>query len=58
VFVLQDTRTGKYVTWPGADSSFTWKLRHARVYATAEEAERDQCPESERIIDLDRELRP
>ena len=54
-YVLQDTRTGKYVAYPHSNggASFTNKLQNARVYPTKEVAERDRCPQSERVVRLE-----
>lgn len=50
VIVRED---GKYVAPPGRQHSYTSKLQHARVFASREAAERDRCPENERIVSLD-----
>lgn len=52
-FVIQDTKSGKYVAYPGSNSSFTPRLENARVFPTREIAERERCPQSERIVNLD-----
>lgn len=40
----------KYVAKPGSKHSYTQSLPCIRWYATREEAERDLCPENERIM--------
>lgn len=42
-----------YIAQPGNKSSYTAYLQHARTFATREEAERDRCPENERIVRIE-----
>jgi len=60
MFVLKRTgkshRHGQYVAKPGSKNSYTKYLQHARVFRTREEAERDRCPENERIVEVQDEF--
>jgi len=56
MFVLKRTSDGKYVAKPGSNNSYTKYLQHARVFRTREEAERDRCPENERIVEVQDEF--
>lgn len=56
MFALKRTTDGKYVAKPGSKNSYTKVLQHARVFRTREEAERDRCPENERIVEVADEL--
>lgn len=47
---------GAYVAKPGSAHSYVFALVNARKFSTKEEAERDLCPENERVVDLEREL--
>lgn len=58
MFALKRNSDGKYVARPGSKNSYTKFLQHARVFRTREEAERDRCPENERIVDIAEEFRP
>ena len=42
-----------FVSWPGTASSYTRMLQHARQWPTRETAERERCPENERVISVD-----
>ena len=53
-YVIRRTdQGGGYVSRPGAPSSYTHALQHARVFATRGEAERERCPENEKILTLE-----
>ena len=54
-YVIQK-ENGWYVARPGAAGSYTPRLSSARVYNSLSEAERDRCPENERILSLHTEL--
>jgi hypothetical protein len=56
MLVLKRTSDGKYVAKPGSKNSYTKYLQHARVFRTREEAERDRCPENERIVEVQDEF--
>lgn len=45
-----------YVAKPGHITSYVKDVRLARKFETIEHAERNRCPENERIVDLEREL--
>ena len=47
---------GLYVAQPGMRNSYTRFLQYALVFRTREEAERDRCPENERIVEVADEL--
>jgi hypothetical protein len=47
---------GKYVAKPGSEHSYTQLLQRATVFNSYSDAERDLCPENERICLLDEEL--
>lgn len=51
-YVIQRT-DGKYVTPAGSGHSYTNKLQHARFFLQRSEAEREICPENERVVPLD-----
>lgn len=51
-FVLQRTTDGKYVTFPGSESSYTAKLELARVFPSRETAEAERCVGDERVVAL------
>jgi len=51
-YVIQDKKSGKYVAYPGQQSSFTTKLENARRFNTREHAEKERCDQSERIVEL------
>jgi len=41
-----------YVSRPGSEQSYTWRLEEARFYPTRQEAEKDLCPENEMVVPL------
>jgi len=45
-----------FVAKPGSCGSYTRSLPLAHKYATREEAEKNVCPENERVVDLERFL--
>jgi hypothetical protein len=45
-------KDGLYVAKPGSQRSYTNRLENARKFAAREEAERDLCPDNERIVPL------
>lgn len=51
MYVIQNTETGRYVTCPGSERSYTTKLQEARTFPTRESAKRDCC-ENERIVSI------
>lgn len=51
-YVIQDIKSGKYVAMPGSESSFTRELLNARKFPTREIADKERCPDSERVVDL------
>lgn len=51
-FVLQRTTDGKWVAEPGSHNSYVSKIENARVFKTRAEAEKDRCPENERIVEI------
>ena len=52
MYVIQDTRTGSFVAYPGSPSSFTKDILKARQFATKESADRERCPQSERVVSV------
>jgi hypothetical protein len=52
MYVLQRT-DGAYVTHPGSAHSYTRYLQEARTFPTREAAERERCPENERVLILE-----
>jgi hypothetical protein len=46
-------RRGGYVARPGHSTSYTNSLKHARRFATIEEAERERCQDNEVIVRLE-----
>lgn len=51
MYVIKNTRTGKYVARPGLKKSYTTAISNMQKFATKEEAERNCCPENERVVD-------
>jgi len=51
-YVIQRS-DGKYVTPPGSERSYTDRLQNARFFLRAEQAEREVCPDNERVVALD-----
>jgi hypothetical protein len=56
MYVLQRD-DGKYVAPPGQEHSYTSKLEQAQTFRTAEEADRNRCPENERVVPVSSLLR-
>ena len=57
MFVIKRTdQGGGYVAPSGSVSSYTGALQNARIFNTAEEAERNRCPQNEIIVPLADEL--
>lgn len=52
-YVLIHNGTGKYVSRPGSEHSYTNKLQNAATYPTRDAAEANRCPGSEHIVSLD-----
>lgn len=50
-YIVQSKDTGRYVAYPGGNSSYTRDILNARRFATREDAKRNACG-NERIIDL------
>ena len=55
-FVIRRTSDGSYVTRRGSRYSHTHNLENARTFSSEEEARRELCPDSERIVPLDRTI--
>lgn len=51
MYVLVRT-DGMYVARGGTVSSYTARLQEARIFASREAAERERCPENERVVDV------
>lgn len=51
-FIIRNNDTGKFVTPPGSERSYTTVLQNARVFPTREQAERDKCG-NETVLPLD-----
>ena len=51
-YVLQHIQTGKYVAPPEEEEFYTTRIENARVFRTKQEADRERCIESERIVSL------
>lgn len=47
---------GAYVTPPGSPGSYTQYLQKARMFPTQESAQRECCPENERVVRIEEEL--
>jgi hypothetical protein len=43
---------GKFVTPPGYQHSYTYKLQDARTFLTRESAEAERCPENEVVVSV------
>lgn len=50
MFLIENVETGRYVAVPGWRSSYTTSVRRARKFRTRCDAERDLCPENERVV--------
>ncbi len=44
---------GQYVTRTGSEHSYTRKLEKARTFTTRADAERERCPENERVCSVE-----
>lgn len=55
-YVIRDTRTGKYVTNPGSEKSFSLRLQDARVFPSKEIADKERCPDSDVAVPMRDEL--
>lgn len=53
VIVRED---GKYVAPGGQESSYVTNLKDAQTYMTREEAQRNCCPENERVSTVSAEM--
>ena len=51
MYVIQ-RNDGAFVARKGSTSSYVSNLQYARTFATREEAERDRCPENERVVSV------
>ena len=49
---------GRYVAPSGSEHSYTTDISKARRYPTREAAERDRCPENERVASVESLLQP
>jgi|CXWL01.1.fsa_nt_gi hypothetical protein len=56
MYIIVRIPDGFYVARPGNVSSYTRDLKQARLYVTKAEAERDLCPENERISTVHDEM--
>lgn len=52
MFILRNTKTGRYVAPPGSVHSYTSYLENARVFRTPEDAEKERCVENEELVDV------
>lgn len=50
MYVLQRTTDGAFVAPPGSPKAYVKSLQNARTFPTREAAERERCPENERIV--------
>ena len=57
MFVIKNTDTGKYVSRPGSERSYTTKLELARVYQTPSAADADRCTGNERVVSVASQLK-
>jgi len=48
--IVRTDQGGGYVAMPGLHNSYTRFLQKARVFPTREAAERERCPENEKVI--------
>jgi hypothetical protein len=55
--IVRTDQGGGYVAPPGSRSSYVRELQFARVFETRESAERDRCPENERVVSIDDAMR-
>ena len=51
-YVIQRS-DGKFVSRSGSAHSYTGLLQYARSYPTRQAAERDLCPENERVVPVE-----
>lgn len=57
MYVLQRVDDGAFVAPPGSQKSYTRYLQEALVFQTREAAERERCPENERILAVEDAMR-
>ena len=56
MYVIERTDQKRgYVATEGSEHSYVHDARHAKKFATREDAEKDRCPENERIVRLSNE---
>lgn len=48
---------GWFVAPSGSSGSYTNRLQYARVFQTREEAEKERCPENERVMSVEEAMR-
>ena len=53
MYVIIRITDGLFVSRYGMASSYTRMLQHARQWPTRETAERERCPENERVVSVD-----
>ena len=56
MFVIQRS-DGAFVAPSGSRSSYTLALQRARTFVTREAAERELCPDNERVVPVDSIMR-
>lgn len=49
MYVIRRIPDGAFVAPSGRKASYARSLQHARIFPTRESAERDRCPENERV---------
>ena len=49
-YIIQRVSDGLYVSPPGESHSYTQYAERARLFATYDEADKERCPENERIF--------
>jgi hypothetical protein len=57
MFVIK-RNDGHYVAWPGRRSSYTRFLQYARVFKTRADAEKERCPDNERVVNITEIMEP
>ena len=57
MFVIQKG-DGWYVARSGMQSSYTRFLQYAQVFKTREDAEKERCPDNERVVNITEIMEP
>ena len=53
MYVIINTETKHFVALPGLRHSYTKKLQYARTFRTEESANKEICPENEKVVKVE-----